>query len=354
MKWLLIVVAVVLVLFGAGVFLLTREAPAPDVPIPDDATAVLEDPRFALPEGWTWEQLESGDGTVRWGHTQPENARAVVLFLPGYSAPLELYFEAFSILREAGYAVVAMDWPAQGASSRGTSNPQKIHATSRLDGHVAAAEAISREMDRRFAGVPRMLVGLSMGAQLGTRLVSGSGRFEAAALITPAYGLANGRPSGAELFVLKTLSTLGFGDRYAPGATDWSFDMDAHTGASSECSHPNDRTKLFYASMVANERIKVGGMSNAFALALIESGRLASSDAVLDGVKIPVWMPLAEDDRFVDNAAAAVACQRLKDCEQKVYAEARHCLFEEADDWYQPFMADLVDFLDRHVEPVTP
>ena len=354
MKWLLILVAVVLVLFGAGVLLLSREAPAPEVPIPDDATAVLEDPRFALPEGWTWEQLESGGGTVRWGHTRPEGARGVVLFLPGYSAPLELYFEAFSIMRDAGYAVVAMDWPAQGGSSRGTDSPQKIHATSRLDGHVEAAEAIAREMDRRFAGVPRFVVGLSMGAQLGTRLISGSGRFQAAALITPAYGLANGRPSGPEFFVLKTPNALGFGERYAPGGTDWAFDMDAHTSTSSECSHPNDRTKLFYASMVANERIKVGGMSNAFALALIESGQYASSDAVLDGVKIPVWMPLAEDDRFVDNAVAAAACQKLESCDNQVYADARHCLFEEADAWYQPFMTDLVAFLDRHAESATP
>lgn len=354
MKWLLIIIAVVLVLLGAGVVLLTREVPAPDVPIPEDATAVLEDPRFALPDGWSWEQLELGEGTVRWGHTEPEAARGVVLFLPGYSAPLELYFEAFSKLREAGYAVVAMDWPAQGASSRGTAHPQKIHATSTLDGHVAAAEAISREMDRRFAGTPRFLVGLSMGAQLGTRLVSGSGRFRAAALVTPAYALSNGRPSGPEWLVLKTLNALGFGERYAPGGTDWVFDMDAHTGTSSECSHPNDRSKLFYASMVANERIKVGGMSNAFAVALIESGRLASSDAVLDAVTIPVWMPLAEDDRYVDNGAATAACDRLGDCEQQIYAEARHCLFEEADAWYQPFMSDLVAFLDRHVESDTP
>ncbi|MEO1319861.1 MAG: alpha/beta hydrolase, partial [Pseudomonadota bacterium] len=278
----------------------------------------------------------------------------VVLFLPGYSAPLELYFESFSTLRDAGYAVVAMDWPAQGASSRGTTHPQKIHATSTLDGHVAVAEAVSREMDRRFAGLPRFVVGLSMGAQLGTRLVSKSGRFRAAALVTPAYGLANGRPSGAEWFVLKTLNTLGFGERYAPGSTDWVFDMNAHTGNSSECSHPNDRTKLFYASMVANERIKVGGMSNAFAVALIESGRLASSDAVLDGVTVPVWMPLAGDDRFVDNAVAAAACERLSDCEGQVYEDARHCLFEEADTWYQPFMTDLVAFLDQHAETATP
>ena len=349
MKWLLILFVVVAGLFAGAVLMLSREAPTPEFTVPDDATAVLEDPRFGLPEGWTWEQLDTGDGTVRWGHTRPEAARGVVLFLPGYSAPLELYFETFTTLRKAGYAVVALDWPAQAGSSRGSDHPQKIHATS-LDGHIAAAESIIREMDRRFAGLPRVLVGLSMGAQLGTRLVSGSGRFRAAALITPAYAFANGRPSGVEWAVLNIMSSIGFGERYTPGSTDWVFDMDAHNLVDSECSHPNPRTRLFYASMAANERIKVGGMTNAFAVAFVKSGREASSDAVLDGIRIPVWMPLAEDDRYVDNDVARAACDRLGNCAQNVYAEARHCLFEEADEWYEPFVADLLAFLDSHID----
>lgn len=353
MKRLLILLAAIAALFAAALLFLSRERQPVAVAVPDDATAVLEDPRFGPPPGWQWERLDIDGERVRWGHASPDAPRAVVLFLPGYSAPLELYFETFARLNAEGYAVVAMDWPRQGGSSRGTVDPQKIHATS-LDGHVAAAAALSRELDRRFAGVPRLLVGLSMGAQLGTRLVSGSGRYRAAALVTPAYALAGGRPSAGEWFALKSLVAFGFGERYAPGNTDWVFDLDVHNGVASDCSHPNDRTRLFYANMVADEAIKVGGMSNAFAVALVESGRLAASEAVLSRVRIPVWMPLAGNDLFVDNAAARAACDRLGDCRLQVYDGARHCLFEEADDWYQPFVDDLMAFLDAHAGSESP
>lgn len=353
MKRLLFLLSMVAALFAAGLLFLSREAAPVLVTVPDDATAVLDDARFAVPAGWQWERLDTDGGAVRWGHSSPDNPRAVVLFLPGYSAPLEIYFETFSRLNAEGFAVVGLDWPGQGSSSRGTNNPQKIHATS-LDGHVAVAEAVSRELDRRFAEVPRLLVGLSMGAQLGTRLASGSGRYRAAALITPAYALADGRPSAAEWLALKSLVAFGFGERYAPGNTDWVFDLDVHNGVASACSHPNDRTRLFYASMVANEAIKVGGMSNAFAVALVESGRLAASDDVLSEVQIPVWMPLAGNDLFVDNTVARAACDRIAECRLQVYDEAKHCLFEEADRWYVPFMADLVAFLDAHTGSDSP
>ena len=106
--------------------------------------------------------------------------------------------------------------------------------------------------------------------------------------------------------------------------------------------------------MVANERIKVGGMTNAFAIALVTSGLRAASVEVLDDVTVPVWMPLAEADLFVDNAAAQAACERMGTCELQVYADARHCLFEEDDRFYEPFMADLVAFLDRHSGAAVP
>ena len=101
MKWLLVFLIAVTALFAAGVLWLAREAPAPAVPIPADATIVLDDARFRPPDGWQWERLDTGAASVRWGHSGPESPRAIVMFLPGYSAPLEIYFETFSRLNEA-------------------------------------------------------------------------------------------------------------------------------------------------------------------------------------------------------------------------------------------------------------
>ena len=338
-------ILVPLAIVAGALLFLAHETPAEQVPIPPDATAVLDDPRFHLPADWQWERLATKSGDVRWGYSEAVNAKAAVLFLPGYSAPLEIYFETFSALTASGYTVIAMDWPGQGGSSRGSEHPEKIHAWS-LDGHVQAATDVVDRASDIIGDLPLLMSGLSMGANLGARVLAERNDFVAAALVTPMFGIYGDGPNAVELTILKSLAFVGFGERYALGSTDWTYDMDVHNEVNSYCSHPNDRTKLWYAAMVANPEIKVGGMSNAMALAMVESAKIARSAEVLDRINVPVWMPLAEADVFVSNDAARTACEQIGDCKIQQYAEARHCLFEEADVYYTPFIEDLLGFLD--------
>ncbi|MEM9171674.1 MAG: alpha/beta hydrolase [Pseudomonadota bacterium] len=345
MKRLIVLLVGLLVLAWAGLALLAQERTAPQVAIPDDALVVLDNPQFSQPVGWQWQRLSVGSSEVRWGFASPDAPQAVVLFLHGYSAPIEIYYESLTRLMNAGFAVAAMDWPGQGGSSRGSASAQKIHATT-LDGHVDAARAVSAEVRQQFSDLPMLLSGLSLGAHLGTRLLATEpGLYQAAALVTPAYDLYPGRPSDAEKALIGLLDAVGFGERYLPGQTDFVFDLDAHNGVASDCSHPNERTKLWYASMLRDPTIRVGSMSNAFMLAMIESGRTAQANQSIDAIDIPVWMPLAENDWFVDNAVSSDVCQRLAQCKSIQYPEARHCLFEEADAYYEPFIADWITFL---------
>ncbi|MEL7310217.1 MAG: alpha/beta hydrolase [Pseudomonadota bacterium] len=353
MKKALVVLLVPVALLAIAVLWLAREVPAVSVAIPDDATDVLRQPQFATPSGWQWESLDVGSaGTVRWGHASPDDPKGLVVFLPGYSAPLNIYFESFSRMVAAGYAVGGLDWPSQGGSSRPTDNPQKIHAAS-LDGHVDAGLAVQGALREQYPDVPVFVVGLSMGAQLGTRMLAAPGgeAVSAAALITPAYGIYGDRPSGVERALLSTLIEVGLGERYAPGSTDWVYDLDAHNLVASDCSHPNARTRLWYSWMVEDPTLRVGGMSNQFVMSMVRSGELAASEETLSRISVPVWMPVAENDTFVDNSKAVIACDALSDCTGQEYAEARHCLFEESDAYYQPFLDDLIRFLDGHTGP---
>lgn len=349
MKKFALVLLLLAALYVGFLFWVAREVPLPAVAIPPDATAVLEQDRFAPPPGWRLADIETSVGRVRWGHAPVASARAAVFFLPGLSAPMEIYHEAYTRLVEAGYAVVALDWPGQGASARGSAHPEKIHARS-LDGHLAAADAVLAELQRRYPEQPVLLVGLSMGAQLGARLIAERpDTFTAAALVTPALGIYGDRPTPAQRVLLQSLEWIGLGDRYAPGTGDWRFDLDAHNGVASACSHPNDRTRLWYANMARDESLRVGGMTNSFVLALADSARAARAPETIARIDIPVWMPLAGDDVFVANEVAAKACESLADCRLTTYAEARHCLFEEADRFYQPFVSELTAFLDAQV-----
>lgn len=349
MKWIVSLFAACALAYGA-IAMLVQERPAPVVEIPDDATSVLGIADFQVPSGWQWQRTTTEDtGEVRWGHAAPDNPKGLVVFLPGYSAPLNIYFESFSRMMAAGYAVGGLDWPNQGGSSRPLDNPDKMYAKS-FDGHVAAGLTVQRALSERYVDLPVFVVGLSMGAQLGTRMLSDTDGEEvvAAALITPAYGIYGGGPSGVDKAMLATASALGFGERYAPGTTDWSYDMQVHNLEASTCSHPNNRTKLWQSWLVEDESLRVGGMTVDYVRAFVGSAEAARSDAVLSRIKIPVWMPIAEADVFVDNAQALSACDRLSDCRSLTYAQAKHCLFEESDDYYEPFLTDLITFLDEH------
>lgn len=160
-----------LLIFLGLLLWLAQEPEVVTVEIPADATAVLSDVRFSLPDGWEWGRLETEAGNIRWGRTTVVPSRATVVFLPGLSAPLEVYFETFSRLRAEGFNVLAMDWPGQGGSTRGSDDPQKIHATT-LTGHVDALDLLLGQTLDGASSQPQLLVGLSMGAQLGTRLLA--------------------------------------------------------------------------------------------------------------------------------------------------------------------------------------
>ncbi|MFK8053383.1 MAG: alpha/beta fold hydrolase [Woeseiaceae bacterium] len=331
----------------AGLLWIGREIPVKAVVPPPDTLAVFDNPAFGLPDGWQWDEFVTPAGKIRWGRTDPEAPKGTVFFLTGLSAPLEVYFESFSRFRDEGYSVIAMDWPGQGGSSRGSQHPTKIHAVS-LDGHVEAAAMLSAAVIE--PGASNFLVGLSMGAQLGARVAAESpDRFDAAALITPAFAIYGGRPTATDRFVLTALRRMGLGQRFAPGSRDWQFEMDVYNLEASDCSHPNPRTQIWQASMVRDPSIKVGGMTSAFILALADSADIAHSDAVLSQLTMPIWMPVASADVFVDNAVAEEACSMLADCQPQTYEGAKHCLFEESDAFYQPFMNDLVGFLNAQL-----
>ncbi|MEN7343103.1 MAG: alpha/beta hydrolase [Pseudomonadota bacterium] len=348
MKKILYSVVALLMLYVGALFWVAREPVVEPVSLPADAMSVLDDPRFAVPEGWVWSSLDTGAGAVRWGRTDVENTRGTVLFFPGLSAPLEVYFEAFSRMRAAGFSVIAMDWPSQGGSERGSSHPQKIHATS-LDGHVAAATQLIDQVFDGDASTSRFVVGLSMGAQLGTRVVADHPDiFSAAAFITPAYAIYGNRPTSVDRFMLRSMRWVGLGERFMPGRSEWQFDMAAHELRDSDCSHPNPRTRIWQSSMVVNEALKVGGMTNAFLLAFAQSGDLAQSDAVTSRISMPVWMPIATADTYVENSVAERVCDNLENCRIQAFENAKHCLFEESDEFYDPFMSDLIAFLNQY------
>lgn len=348
------IVAVLLALV-LGVFLTARGCTKKEPPatIPSDAGAVLEEERFTEPPGWQFATIVFGDGTqVRYGYVEPPGeARAQIVFFPGYSAPLELYYETFRDFLDAGYAVVAMDWPGQGGSSRPLPNTHKAHAET-LDDHLRAADVVIDRAARE--GRPLVLMGMSLGGQLATRLANRRGEdFAAAVFVAPAYSVSNEQPEWLVRAIVGTAVATGFGDRYTPWRGDWEFNHATFYEGKGTCGHDPVRMKLWYAWLATRPELRLGGPTFAFMDALYSSSDIVTAPGYLEDIELPVLMATAGRDVFIDSAVAEAGCERMPNCSLRRYEEAKHCLFEEADEYREPFMRDVLAFMNRHTGTAT-
>lgn len=319
-----------------------EEPPQAKTPIPEEATQTLSQPRFQEPENWTWKTLSGDFGTIRYGgmaETVPGKGH-VVLF-PGYSAPIEIYFETLRELGEDGYGVMAFDWPSQGGSSRPLEARDKIHAET-MDGHLAAAEAVLAMLE---GDGPLYLLASSMGGQLGTRyLASHKDVFDAAVLITPAYGLNTG---DTPEWLGRLMANVMPGETYTPGGKVWDYNPDVLKGIS-RCSHDLERMQLWQAWMIERPELRIGGMTFDFLDAMFESADISGSAEVLDKIDTPVMMTTAGQDYFIQTPLAQKGCEKLSNCELHHYEEAMHCLLEETDAIRGDVMTKMRAFLAQH------
>lgn len=319
------------------------EAPShSETSIPEDATTVLKQKRFQELDGWTWKHVSGSFGDVRIGAIDPtQKDKGSIVLLPGYSAPIEIYFETLRELRSDGFGVIALDWPSQGGSSRPLAEREKIHTLS-MDSHLEAARAV---LARSKNQGPFYMLASSMGGQLGTRLLAGEpDLFKAAVLITPAYGL---NTQDTPEWLAKFMANLMPGENYTPGPQGWSFDPDVLNGVSA-CSSDLERMQLWQAWMIEKPELRIGGMTFDFLDALFESAEASRSNEILSAVQVPVFMATAGVDGYVQTPVAQQSCDVMQNCALHHYEDAKHCLLEERDAFRVDLMAKMRAFFNAH------
>lgn len=319
-----------------------EEPPKAKTPIPPEATQTLSQPRFQEPANWAWSSLEGDFGTIRYGHvTEAVPGKGYVVLFPGYSAPIEIYFETLRELIDDGYGILAFDWPSQGGSSRPLNAHDKIHAET-MDGHLRAAKEVLQTLDGDGS---LYLLASSMGGQLGTRYMAAhEDEFDAAILITPAYGLNTGdTPEWLARFMANVMP----GETYTPGGQDWDFNPDVLEGISI-CAQDPERIQLWQAWMVEKPELRIGGMTFDFLDAMFESADISGSDDVLSSIDTPILMATAGRDFYIQTPLAQKGCDALGNCELHHYEQAMHCLLEEKDEFRADLMTKIRGFLARH------
>ena len=83
----------------------------------------------SMPRDWEWKTFVTRDGTrLRWGETgNAEAAKATLIWVPGYTATLDMYGEHFDVFAKQGFHIVGIDMRGQGGSERHReSQPEKL------------------------------------------------------------------------------------------------------------------------------------------------------------------------------------------------------------------------------------
>lgn len=256
-----------------------------------------------------------------------------MLLLGGWKDFAEKYAETVAALTARGFAVWTLDWRGQGASTRLLADPLRSHVES-FEDFLGDLDRVLDELVLPDTTGPLMLVGHSMGGHLAARLLARRpGLFARAVLVAPMIGVLRGSPAlqRATAMLVHAVNRLpGAATAYAPGIPrkpllGRPFEGNRLTGCP-------DRYAADQALQRAMPEMQLGGVTWGWLHAALASIDALRRPGFAEGIKVPVLMLLAGDERVVENAAARAFALRLPEVELVEFEAARHELLRERDD----------------------
>jgi|GEM_PF-2242950 len=294
-----------------------------------EARAFLDANDSPLPECWAFERfsLENG-GYVRVGRAVPEESRATLFFVPGYTSSQELASEFLGHWFGLGFEIIAMDLPGQGGSMRREDDYQKPYTGDWSFYGRSVTEVVKHAKATRKGQGPFVVVGESMGAHCVLRAAHDDGLKEADGILVmvPAIlPMTRVTPIWLGKRVTSYAVNAGKGHDYFPGEKPWfpgKFDAQYYKNYVRE-----DRTFKNEALFRLRPDLRVGGTTVEYVHGLMVSGQELLNSTTLPKLDIPVTMLTAGKEVYVQNQAAEKICNDvLGTCELVRLKEATHCL----------------------------
>jgi len=267
------------------------------------------------------------DLKIRGAHW-PRGQRGTVIVLPGRTEYIEKYFETIGELKTRDFAVAALDWRGQGASSRALADPLKGHVLSFTE-FMADLEALHTALGPQLTK-PLLFLAHSMGANVVLRALHDQpDRFQGAVMIAPMLRIKHA--PGALVMVLSRFLAP---DLYVPGPP-----IDPYTERfeANLVTHDLKRFARNLRIINAERSLALGSPTWGWLQAATTSTALIMRPGYLEAIRTPVLMLSAEAERLVDNAAHATAARSLKRVTQIFVTGARHEILQETDAIRQEF-----------------
>ena len=305
-----------------------------------------------MPEDWRQRLYDLPDGAkLRWGETGNRNsAKATIVFVPGYTATLDMYGEHFDRLARRGYHVIGVDLRGQGMSSRDREDqPEKLY----VDSFATYSDDLARFIrDVSPTDRPVVPMAMSFGGHVAMRMaLEQPDVMDGLYLVAPALQPQLGEAAATTRRVASAMKRLGKGRRYLPGQGNWTTTMD-DLGVAGPQYCASDPKRLHLKDVIYTRRPeqRVGGVTAGWGLAFIASAEWLAKPDRYAAFDRPVRMVLAETEAFVENDANTAACGAMLDCEATVLPGTAHCLNQESD----AVLKRMWDGLDAFVATLSP
>ncbi|WP_088331329.1 alpha/beta fold hydrolase [Lacimicrobium sp. SS2-24] len=289
-------------------------------------------------------RFKSTDNTdIAYAFVPQENAIGTVVIssgrIEGYLKYKELVFELY----QNHYAVFILDHRGQGLSARMTQNQQQGYVED-FDDYVQDLKVFYERVVMPNSRHQPMLLGHSMGGAIGTLYLCRYPQdFCRAVFTAPMYGIRMPLPTWTVKVLLKVGLALNacVASRpwYFPGQTDYL----PIPFAINPLTHSKLRYRLFRQEYEMHPQLKLGGVTFNWLKAAISALEKLLSQAPT--IETEILILQAGGDQIINNAAQDHLCAIMPNCRLIPIAGARHELLMEADQYRQPVMEAILNFL---------
>ena len=302
----------------------------------------LED-RFLPPENWQVKSFTRNGREIYYRTAFIENPKAIVFILPGLSEYGEKYIETTRQLNAQNFDVVIIDWAYQGLSSRYPNNPHKRQSDGINQDIADLHQLITQEIN---SPLPHLMLTHSMGANYGLRYIDQHPKsFKAIALSAPMLGIAGiCKFHALTKLLLKLLST--FKNAYVPGGHNWN-EHDRKDIVKGTFSNDPIRREIHSAWMAKNPKLQIGNPTYKWLSHNLKSICYLVQTNVLENIKQPTFIGLAEKESVVDNDAIIHAAKHLPNAHLEFLNESAHEILMEVDQVRDVFLNNTIELFNQ-------
>lgn len=315
------------------------------------ADGFVQVPGNPLPDRASVGHLDvAGGARLRFGQFAPSGpASGTVLLLQGRGECMERQFETIRDLNARNLHVLSFDWRGQGASPP-AAKPGRLGHIQSFSLYEQDLVAIAREVMLPDCPPPYIMLGNSMGAHVGLKVIRQYGWFDAAVMTAPFIDVAPTRlPRWFKVAVVGGMTLTGFGRMKTPLMKRGLRGMDEFD------TNPltSDRTRFARNMRIWQEapQLSAHAASAGWAFAALRScSRLAriDDDAPL---KCPALLVVAGQDRVVSNEAIQTYARFAPGAVAVTINGARHDILSEADLYRDQFFAAFDAFIADRLRP---